>query len=504
MLAPQPLSPSVRVRTMSSEPQTIGRYQVIRLLGEGGMGAVYLCQDPLLKRQVAVKTVLAGRADSADMLERFQRESEISARLNHPNIVTVFDVGNDPGIGPFMTMEFVDGSSMASLIQAGPVQPAIAVDLLAQTAQALAAAARAGVIHRDIKPENMLVSRDGVLKLTDFGVAKEETSTSLTTTGMLVGTPTHTAPELLSGERASPATDRYAFAVTAFQLFNRGVLPHKGATIHALMSHIVNSEPELPPDMPNPAARVFLKALHRDPERRYGTSQALLEDLADAYGAMAALPARPVDRTPTPLPGDMVTQDMPTPTDFSPRTSASTPRARARAKESSSTRLMGPPSGLFRNGEGGDDLPAPSELAKQIRVGIAAPMVQAHAGRVHLPPTPEVQPKSYRGPLTAAFLILAGLVGWNYLRSRRAREAAAQVAPAAPLAPAGFTSVITDPPGAAVFMGGRQVGTTPMDLLSIPSAPKEVRIEKSGYKPWKGRLGPSDPLPGNIRLEPGP
>ncbi|HZU53183.1 MAG TPA: serine/threonine-protein kinase [Holophagaceae bacterium] len=486
---------------MSSDPQTIGRYQVIRLLGEGGMGAVYLCQDPLLKRQVAVKTVLAGRADSADMLERFQRESEISARLNHPNIVTVFDVGDDPGLGPFMTMEFVDGSSMASLIQAGPVQPATAVDLLAQTAQALGAAAKAGVIHRDIKPENMLVSREGVLKLTDFGVAKEETSTSLTTTGMLVGTPTHTAPELLSGDKASPATDRYAFAVTAFQLLNRGVLPHKGATIHALMSHIVNSPPELPPDMPNAAARVFLKALHREPERRYITAQAFLEDLADAYGVMAALPARPVDRTPTPLSGDMVTQDMPTPTDFAPHTAANTPRSRARKDMASASRLMGPPSDLFRNGEGGDDLPAPSELAKQIRVGSVAPTVQAQAGRVHLPPLPPVQPKSHKGLLVTAALVLAGLAGWNYLRSHQAQPV--QAAPAAPLAPAGFTSVTTDPPGAKVYLGGREVGTTPMDLLSIPATSKEVRVEKLGYKPWKGKLGPSDALPGTIKLEPG-
>ena len=488
---------------MSSEPQTIGRYQVIRLLGEGGMGMVYLCQDPLLKRQVAVKTVLAGRADSADMLERFQRESEISARLNHPNIVTVFDVGNDPGLGPFMTMEFVEGSSMASLIQAGPVQPATAVDLLAQAALALAAAARGGVIHRDIKPENMLVSRESILKLTDFGVAKEETSTSLTTTGMLVGTPTHTAPELLSGDKASPSTDRYAFAVTAFQLLNRGALPHKGATIHALMSHIVNSEPELPPDLPSPAARVFLKALHRDPARRYSTAQAFLEDLADAYGVMAALPARPVDRTPTPLSGDMVTQDMPTPTDFSPRTSSSTPKDRPRPKEGSASRLMGPPSDLFKHGEGGDDLPPPSELAKQIKVGMAAPMMQAHAGRVRLPPLPPAQPRSHKGLYTAILLVLAGLVGWNYLRSRQAQSAAAQVVPATPLAPAGFTSVITDPPGATVILGGRQMGTTtPIDLLSVPSTPKEVLIEKKGYKPWKGRLGPEDALPASIKLDP--
>jgi serine/threonine protein kinase len=485
---------------MSSEPQAIGRYQVIRLLGEGGMGAVYLCQDPLLKRQVAVKTVLAGRTDSADMLERFQRESEISARLNHPHIVTVFDVGDDPALGPFMTMEFVDGSSMASLIQAGPVPPATAVDLLSQTAQALGAAAKAGVIHRDIKPENMLVSREGILKLTDFGVAKEETSTSLTTTGMLVGTPTHTAPELLSGDKASPATDRYAFAVTAFQLLNRGVLPHKGATIHALMSHIVNSEPDLPPDMPSPAARVFLKALHRDPQRRYSTAQAFLEDLADAYGVMAALPAQSLGRTPAPLSGDMVTQDMPTPTDFAPHASADAPRSQARKESAAASRLMGPPSGLFRNGEGGDDLPSPSELAKQIRVGGMAPMVQAHAGRVHLPPMPQVQPKSHKGLLITAFLVLAGLAGWNYLRPHQTQPPPA--APTVPLAPAGFTSVTTDPSGAKVYLGGREVGTTPMDLLSIPSTAKEIRIEKQGYKTWKGKLGPADALPGAIRLEP--
>lgn len=489
---------------MPSDPQAIGRYQVIRLLGEGGMGAVYLCQDPLLKRQVAVKTVLAGRADSADMLERFQRESEISARLNHPNIVTVFDVGDDPGVGPFMTMEFVDGSSLASLIQAGPVEPALAVDLLAQASLALGAAAKAGVIHRDIKPENMLLSREGVLKLTDFGVAKEETSTSLTTTGMLVGTPTHTAPELLSGDKASPDTDRYALAVTAFQLFNKGALPHKGATIHALMSHIVNSAPELPPDLPNPAARVFLKALHREPDRRYTTGAAFVEDLADAYGVAAALPARAQDRVAVAHPGDSVTQDMPTPTDFSPRTSASTPRSRARSKDTGGSRLQGPPSGLFQNGAGGDDLPPPSELAQQIRVGLAAPTSHALAGRVNLPHLAPVKARSHKGLLTGVLVVIAALVGWNYWRSRQAAEAAAAAAAAPPpaLTPAGFTTVVTDPTGASVFMGGRQVGTTPMDLLAIPSSAKDVLIEKPGYKPWKGKVGPSDPLPTLIKLEP--
>lgn len=487
---------------MPSAPQAIGRYQVIRLLGEGGMGAVYLCQDPLLKRQVAVKTVRDGRADSADMQERFQRESEISARLNHPNIVTVFDVGVDGALGPFMTMEYVEGASLASLIQAGPVDPATAVDLLSQGAQALAAAAKAGVIHRDVKPENMLVSREGILKLTDFGVAKEETSTSLTTTGMLVGTPTHTAPELLSGDKASPATDRYAFAVTAFQLFCRGELPHKGTTLHALMSHIVNTEPELPPDLPNPAARVFLKALHRDPARRYPTAQAFLEDLADAYGVREALPARGPERAPGPLPGDRVTQEMPTPAAFAPSAPSRTPR-RAALRDSGGGRLSGPPVELLRQGDGGDDLPPPSELAKRIQVGLAIPAAQASAGRVRLPPLPPPPPRSRRGLLTTALLGLGALVAWNLYQAREARaRAAAAQAPAAPASLPGFASVVTDPPQAHVYLGGREVGLTPMDILAIPSTPQELRVEKKGYRPWRGRFGPENPLPSVITLEP--
>lgn len=486
---------------MSSAPQSIGRYQVIRLLGEGGMGAVYLCQDPLLKRQVAVKTVREGRANSVEMLERFQRESEISARLNHPNIVTVFDVGDDAQMGPFMTMEFVDGSSLASYIQAGPVQPEAAIGLLAQGALALGAAAKAGVIHRDIKPENMLVSREGVLKLTDFGVAKEEESTSLTTTGMLVGTPTHTAPELLQGDKATPATDRYAFAVTAFQLMAHGDLPHKGATLHALMSHIVNADPELPPDMPSAAARVFLKALHQDPSRRYSTARAFLDDLADAYDVKASLTARAPDHALASMGGGMVTQDMPTPVDFAP-TATSVRTARARIPHhDSGQRLVGPPSGLFRSGEGGDDLPPPAELAKQIRLGMLAPTQHTTAGRVNLPILPTVKPNSHRSLLAVVLIAAGGYAGWNYLRSRQAAARAAAPTTAQEALP-GFAALTTDPPNAKVYLGGKPIGTTPMDVIAIPAKTEEIRVELKGYKTWTGKLGPNDKLPPSVKLEP--
>ena len=481
---------------MSTGPQSIGRYKVMRLLGEGGMGAVYLCQDPLLKRQVAVKTVLAGRSDSAEMLERFQRESEISAQLNFPNIVTVFDVGNDPESGPFMTMEFVDGSSMAGLVQGPPVDPALALDLLSQAGLALDAAARAGVVHRDVKPENMLVSKDGLLKRTDFGVAREVSSQTLTTTGMLVGTPTHMAPELLSGEKASSTSDRYALTVTAFQLLNKGALPHKGSTIHALLTHILYSNPEMPPDMPPAMARVFLKALHKEPARRYPTNQAFLEDLAEAYGLPAPAASRSRgDRIASQHTSqdDLATQDMPTPSTIPPRREEDTPTK-------AGARLTGPPENLLKGG--GDEAatgPTPDEYLRRMKLGLQAPAGYNTASRVKLIPMPKVKPDSRAKPLAIVLALLCGIWGWNYLHSRQvqAADAAAGLTGAAPK----FVPIKSDPSGASVVVDGTTLGTTPYNLYVQPYN-VEVTVQKDGYKPWKGTVGPDMDPPRNIKLAP--
>lgn len=482
---------------MPNPPESIGRYKVVRLLGEGGMGAVYLCQDPLLKRQVAVKTVLAGRSDSAEMLERFQRESEISAQLNFPNIVTVYDVGDDPGTGPFMTMEFVNGSSLASLIQSGPVDPAFALDLLTQAGQALDAAARAGVVHRDVKPENMLVSKDGVLKLTDFGVAREMTSQTLTTTGMLVGTPTHMAPETLTGEKASATSDRYALTVTAFQLLNKGALPHKGSTIHALLTHILYSNPEMPPGMPPPVARVFLKAMHKEPARRYPTSQAFLDDLAEAYEVEAPTPAKVRgDRAAssrTPFQDDLSTQDIPSP-------SLSPPKREEQAQGKGAARLTGPPEALLKGGEDADPGPSPEEYLHMIKMGIMSPTARTSSSRVRLIPMPEVKPTNHTRTLTYALLILGGIWGWNFYHGRKVEAAGAAAEPQA--SPSRFMPLATDPPGATVLLNGDKLGVTPYNLY-VPSFDSNLELRKDGYKPWVGKVGPEFPPPvGSVKLTP--
>lgn len=274
---------------MPGEPHRIGRYEVKRELGHGAMGVVYLAFDPLLKRPLAIKTVREFGPDAESTLVRFQREAEISARLNHPNIVTVHDVGEDPQAGPFLAMEFVDGLPLSDLIRQG-LPPESTLDLLLQGASALQAAERAGIVHRDVKPANILVSHDGRLKLMDFGIARGDDS-RLTQTGQIMGTPSYTAPEALAGAEPSSVTDHYAFAVTAFQMLS-GVLPFECATIAATLFRIVHDPPLFPDSMPEPQRRVFERALAKEPGDRYPTLTAFMRDLVIALALPADLQAR--------------------------------------------------------------------------------------------------------------------------------------------------------------------------------------------------------------------
>lgn len=263
---------------MSQDPTSIGRYKVLSLLGRGGMGAVYLAEDPKLKRQLVIKVVHEGGRHYAHAMERFQREAEISARLNHPNIITVHDVGEDPEQGPFIAMEYVKGTSLAVLIHEHSSPPEALLYVLTQASRGLMAAATAGIAHRDVKPENILVGNDGRVKLTDFGVARSTESLHLTTIGGIIGTPSYFAPELLQDAEASPVTDCYALAVTAFEAFT-GTLPFMGDSVASTLLRIVNEPPSIPPGMDPRVKDVFLKAFAKRPNDRFN----------DVYGFMGAL-----------------------------------------------------------------------------------------------------------------------------------------------------------------------------------------------------------------------
>jgi len=261
--------------------KTIGRFVIDRTLGQGAMGVVYLAEDPLLKRRVAIKVVRAAGEERDRALARFQREAEISAQLNHPNIVTIYDVGEAPGMGPFIAMEYVEGDNLGKLIRDGFLDLETRFSILIQTMRALRAAHRNAIVHRDVKPENILVAEDGRVKLMDFGIAKTM-APQLTHPGEFLGSPAYSAPELLRGTDPTPSSDRYAFAVTAFELLT-GQLPHPGNSVAAVITHVLMDPPVFPPGMSGDLAKAFRQALAQDPDERPGTLTEFLVALVDAH-----------------------------------------------------------------------------------------------------------------------------------------------------------------------------------------------------------------------------
>jgi tRNA A-37 threonylcarbamoyl transferase component Bud32 len=278
----------------ASEPKTIGRYKVEHLLGAGGMGAVYLAEDPILKRRLAVKVVQAASAQQ-DVLLRFRREAEISARLNHPNVITIYDVGEDPAVGPFIAMEFVDGASLADLVRAGSFHgPEERLRSLIAAAHALEAAHAEGIVHRDIKPGNVMVARDGRVKLMDFGVARGADATTLTATDSVIGTPAYLAPEQLKGAQPSASTDRYAFTVMTFEVFT-GMKPYAAPSTSTLLYNIAHEPPVFPDSIAPALKKVFERSLAKEPAARFPDLRSFLSAIVDSSVADPTARARLLD-----------------------------------------------------------------------------------------------------------------------------------------------------------------------------------------------------------------
>jgi serine/threonine-protein kinase len=301
-----------------ADPKTIGRYQILRPIGQGGMGTVYLAEDPLLKRRVAIKVVrVTGTARHQAML-RFRREAEISAQLNHPNLVTIFDVGVEEDLGPFLAMEYVEGKSLAKHIREKSLDQEAATRVLIQAMRALRAAHRRAIVHRDVKPDNILLGEEGRAKLMDFGIARtmghmslnpedplesplledgeegdyaQTLALRLTVTGDFLGSPAYAPPEILKGGEGTPASDRYSFAATAFELL-MNQLPHPGGGLTEIIIHILQEPVALPPNMPLRLGSVFQRALSADPEDRYTTLPEFMEELIDALPGPASMRAR--------------------------------------------------------------------------------------------------------------------------------------------------------------------------------------------------------------------
>lgn len=214
-----------------------GRYEIERPLGHGAMAVVDLARDRELDRHVALKRLAENLARDEDLRARFLREGRLAARLSHPNIVRVFDVGEADG-RPYIAMEHVDGETLAGLIARGPVGADEATGLGVQAARALAAAHAAGLVHRDVKPHNLLLRRDGVLKLGDFGIALGLEGTKLTAAGTVLGTAAYLAPEQARGERVTSAADVYALGLVLVELLTGH--PDGGARVHGPLGETID------------------------------------------------------------------------------------------------------------------------------------------------------------------------------------------------------------------------------------------------------------------------
>jgi eukaryotic-like serine/threonine-protein kinase len=258
----------------------VSRYTVEKTLGRGGMATVELAHDTELDRRVAVKRLFASLADDAIFRRRFLREARMAAALSHPNLVAVFDVGDEDGL-PYIVMEYVDGETLADLVRrTGPLPPDRAVDLLLQVCAGLQHAHAAGLVHRDIKPQNLLVRSDGTVKIADFGIARTLQATQLTQIGTVLGTAAYLAPEQAAGEQVTAAADIYSLGAVGYELLS-GRTPYEFASLTDLALQ-QREPPARPPGASPELASVILRCLAFNPDDRPHSAAALAHELAQA------------------------------------------------------------------------------------------------------------------------------------------------------------------------------------------------------------------------------
>jgi serine/threonine protein kinase len=284
--------------------QQIGRYEILEEIGRGAMGVVFKGRDPLIGRAVAVKTITSGVAESVDLLERFYREARAAGGLQHPNIVTIYEMAESGG-SPFIAMEYLEGESLEKLVARKAALPlGTKVGYVIQTCRALDFAHRRGVIHRDIKPANIVVTGDGAVKVVDFGIARIA-DTSKTQTGAMLGTLAYMPPEQLRGQHADAQGDIWALGVVLYELlaYQR---PFSGENHAAVLLSILQNEPapirQVVPECPAALESIVSRALRKDHRERYSTMAAFLKDLEKISPSLEpeASPAAVAKATPLP------------------------------------------------------------------------------------------------------------------------------------------------------------------------------------------------------------
>jgi TolB-like protein/predicted Ser/Thr protein kinase len=283
------------VQVMRAGMVIAGKYRVVEELGHGGMGVVYKAEDFKLKRFVALKFLPPHLMDSPELKERFLVEAQAAAALNHPNICTVFEVGEDEA-RPYIAMEFVDGETLKDKLRQGPLKADEVLKIAGQVAAGLGEAQHKGIIHRDIKSANIMVTAKGQAKVMDFGLAKLRGGSSLTKSQTTIGTVAYMSPEQARGQDLDPRTDIWSLGVVLYEML-AGKLPFRGDHDQAVIHQILHAEPEsltkARPDIPLGLDQIVGQALAKNPAARYQTMEDLGTDLEAVAEGLKPLKARP-------------------------------------------------------------------------------------------------------------------------------------------------------------------------------------------------------------------
>jgi TonB family protein len=508
-------------------PSVIGRYQITGTLGFGAMGAVYRAFDPLIKRTLAIKTIRldipAGSPQHRAFKERFYQEARISGTLSHPNIVTLFDIGEENEV-PFLAMEFVEGKTVAAVLEEGVrFKPERVIGLVSQVAAALDYAHSRGVVHRDIKPSNLMVDETDKVKVTDFGIAKLADS-EMTHAGTLLGTPSYMSPEQAMGERLDGRSDLFSLGVVAFEMLS-GQQPFPGANVTSILYKLVHVDPVEPADLemnglvPQKWREVFHRILAKKPENRYPTASAFVQDLEYCLGSWftgigdeetvsLAVPAAPPGTVtmppvarPAPAGGAAVNADtllLPKPAPAAgPGPVGDSEATTVLPAQGSIEDLVEPPTVLMGSGEAGSTLPPeatwvlPAQAAATLSPEPTLRDVPA-TGRTAVPPAPRrgVPVGWALGGGAAVVAVAVGIVAWAlWQRPRAVPPAPLPPPPAETPAPAvtpattlGALVIESEPAGAGVRVNGESRGQTPLHLADLPLGRYSVRVELKGYE----------------------
>ena len=447
---------------MQQPPEKIDKYQILSVLGKGAMGVVYHAYDPVVKRDVAIKLLSTIGSEETELISRFEREARLAGGLRHPNIVTIYDLGNHEG-RPYIAMEYLLGRDLQQVIkQRTELTFEQRVEIILQIAKGLDAAHAKGIIHRDIKPANIRLQDDNIIKIMDFGIARMGTS-ELTRSGYIIGTLQYMSPEQISGDQLDPRTDIFSTGVIAYELFTYGN-PFNGEHTVDIMYRILNVRPQpiqnLPEETGTELNQIIMRSLEKNRDLRYPSAKELSADLEEYLFYLKSLKFRRRSTTPVPTFQEGVTQSLPL--DQMPVTSRrekDAPPTMAADVQNMPTYNI--PSPNLPSSSPGFGVPPPPE--KVPRTGLGANYSETAAQVLIQKPSAWAEKKFYVLGIVMALLFVGGLLYFSSMD--KGAEA---------------LTIISSPVGAEVFANGRKIGITPTTLQDRKDMEITFRLE--GYE----------------------